>query len=424
MKKVITLILGITSTLSIYSQVWTQLNSGTTHYLLGVSAVTPDLCYISGEAGLILKTIDGGANWNTQTSNTVHDIYSIRFVNPDTGIAVGDNGTILRTINGGTNWTSINQVSQPLRFVYFYNDSVGFISGAGGLMLKTTNSGASWSTLSTGISQQINSIFFVSPTEGYASAFGGKIIKTINGGTSWTQLTSGVSTPLGILQFSNATDAIAIGDGGLILQTQNSGASWTPVSSGTTDVLTGFDFIDSLRGYIVGGNIGANTATILKTSDGGNSWYIYYPPSVSRLARIDFAKASNVGYAIGDDGFILKTVETTGCTIYNTVSISVTDTLVINASITSLNNFPFQNTIKVYPNPTSDQLIIDYGNYNSMNGYTLKITNSLGQTVYTTVVNQQQSSINLSTWTGSGIYFVNIIDPQSNTVEVKKIIVQ
>lgn len=424
MKKIAILILSLTSTLSIYSQVWTQLNSGTTSYLLGATAVTPDLCYVSGEAGLILKTVNGGATWTTLSTNTANDLYSIRFVNGDTGVAVGDNGNIIRTTDGGANWTSINQVSQALRYVYFYKDSIGFISGGSGLILKTTNSGVSWSTLSTGISQQINSVFFISPTEGYASAFGGEIIKTINGGTSWTQLTSGVSTPLGILQFSNATDAIAIGDGGLILQTQNSGASWTPVSSGTTDVLTGFDFIDSLRGYIVGGNTNANTGVILKTTDAGNSWYIYYPPTTSRLARVDFAKMSTTGYAVGNDGVILKTVETTGCTIYNTVSVSSTDTLVINVSMTNLNSFSYDNAIKVYPNPTNDNLIVNYGNYMAMLGYSLTITNMLSQTVYNSAINQQQSTISLASIGNSGVYFLNILDGQSNIVAVKKIVLQ
>ena len=82
------------------------------------------------------------------------------------------------------------------------------------------------------------------------------------------------------------------------------------------------------------------------------------------------------------------------------------------------------NTIKVYPNPASTHITIDYGDYTIMNGYTLQIVNTLGQAMYTTPINQQSSYIDLTTWTGNGLYFVQIIDPQNNVIENSKIIIQ
>jgi hypothetical protein len=32
--------------------------------------------------------------------------------------------------------------------------------------------------------------------------------------------------------------------------------------------------------------------------------------------------------------------------------------------------------------------------------------------------------MNLSTWTGNGIYFVHLVDPQGNTVDIRKIVLQ
>jgi hypothetical protein len=105
--------------------------------------------------------------------------------------------------------------------------------------------------------------------------------------------------------------------------------------------------------------------------------------------------------------------------------ITVTDTLIINANLTGINPVTFQNSIKVYPNPSSTQITIDFGsNYSTMAGYTMRIQNAMGQMVYSTSVTQQQFTSNLSTWTGNGIYFVYLIDAQGNTVDVKKIILQ
>ena len=113
-------------------------------------------------------------------------------------------------------------------------------------------------------------------------------------------------------------------------------------------------------------------------------------------------------------------------TINDTITtlISVTDTLVINTLITGLTPPNNSNTIKVFPNPANSHITIDFGNFASMNGYILKITNSIGQIVFTTPINQQSSYVNLSTWGGNGIYFVQIIDTQNNTIENRKIVLQ
>jgi hypothetical protein len=114
----------------------------------------------------------------------------------------------------------------------------------------------------------------------------------------------------------------------------------------------------------------------------------------------------------------------TNVTVYDTLLTTVTDTLVINATITGLNPPNNLNTIKVFPNPANDHITINYGNFASMSGYTLKITNNLGQVVFTSPINQQSSYIDLSTWSGNGIYFVQIIDTQNNTIENRKIVIQ
>jgi hypothetical protein len=114
----------------------------------------------------------------------------------------------------------------------------------------------------------------------------------------------------------------------------------------------------------------------------------------------------------------------TSVTVYDTLLTTVTDTLVINATLTGLNPPVNQNTLKVFPNPARTHITIDYGNVSLMSGYTLKIVNALGQTVFTAPINQQTSYINLSTWTGNGIYYVQLINPQNNTIENRKIVIQ
>jgi hypothetical protein len=104
--------------------------------------------------------------------------------------------------------------------------------------------------------------------------------------------------------------------------------------------------------------------------------------------------------------------------------VTVTDTLVINTGITGYNPITYLNTLKIWPNPTNDHITIDAGNLATMNGYSIKIEDAQGQQVFQNAVNQQQFYVDITTWGGNGLYFVRIIDPQGNTVDIKKIVLQ
>ena len=115
--------------------------------------------------------------------------------------------------------------------------------------------------------------------------------------------------------------------------------------------------------------------------------------------------------------------------LYNTgicfQTITVTDTLIINANLTGFNPITYQNTIKVYPNPTNDHINIDFGsNYSTLAGYTMRIDNSIAQTVFSTPVNQQNYFVDMNTWTGNGVYFVYLVNGYGQAVDVRKIVVQ
>ena len=105
-------------------------------------------------------------------------------------------------------------------------------------------------------------------------------------------------------------------------------------------------------------------------------------------------------------------------------TITVTDTLLINTNITGFNPVTYQNTIKIWPNPTNDHITIDNGNLANLTGHQIKISNALGQQVFQSAITQQQFYVNMSTWGGNGIYFVNLINAQGVTIETRKIVLQ
>jgi hypothetical protein len=90
---------------------------------------------------------------------------------------------------------------------------------------------------------------------------------------------------------------------------------------------------------------------------------------------------------------------------------------------TGINDIKNAN-IKIYPNPANNKITIDNGDIQKMNGYSIKIINSLGQQVYQGGITQQIVSIDITQGAGNGMYYLQLTDNNGNIVDVKKIVLQ
>jgi hypothetical protein len=105
--------------------------------------------------------------------------------------------------------------------------------------------------------------------------------------------------------------------------------------------------------------------------------------------------------------------------------INVMDTLIINMNLLGSNPVIYQNSIRVYPNPTSQVLNIDCGiNYQGLSMNSIRITNSLGQVLFSNPIDKQFFQLDLLGWTGNGLYLIYILDSQNNIIDVRKILLQ
>lgn len=123
------------------------------------------------------------------------------------------------------------------------------------------------------------------------------------------------------------------------------------------------------------------------------------------------------------DTMHIKVYDTLRINVYDTFKISVTDTLLIPVNFTSMKGIE-TNHVKVYPNPTHSNITIDFDNYTNISGYKVEIYNINGQRVYNSTINQKTVTLNLSSWTGKGVYFIKITDLSGKSTDIKKIILQ
>jgi photosystem II stability/assembly factor-like uncharacterized protein len=106
----------------------------------------------------------------------------------------------------------------------------------------------------------------------------------------WFLQLSGSSATLYDVDFINTTTGWVAGSGGTLLKTSNGGESWNFVSVPNQD-FRGVDFLDANNGYLI-----ANSGKVYKTTDGGLNWTEKVLNSSCVVSKLQFID-NNVGYA-------------------------------------------------------------------------------------------------------------------------------
>ena len=105
-------------------------------------------------------------------------------------------------------------------------------------------------------------------------------------------------------------------------------------------------------------------------------------------------------------------------------SCSTYDTLKIKVKLTTGIKTGQFTSMHVYPNPTSDVLIIEANDINGLKGYTYKIVDLQGKEIYKSLITASKTEIALKSIGPKGIYILHIIDEVGQTIENKKIILE
>lgn len=216
-----------------------------------------------------------------------HD--DVFFINDTVGWAAGGPaGTIRRTGDGGATWTLQFTAGQYLRSIEFIDAQHGYCGSLSGSLFRTVDGGATWTDVAPLISPQPPGICGLSaptPTTIYGVGLWASpayVVKSGDGGLSWTSIDmSAHATALVDVHFTSADTgfvtgtAAPAGNGGVILYTTDGGLTWQPkhLTGVTSDIVWKIQRLDADHWYASVYSEPVNDDTrLLRSTDGGQTW--------------------------------------------------------------------------------------------------------------------------------------------------------
>jgi len=266
------------------------------------------------KTGEILHTNDSGNNWFLQAKLDSMYIEDIYFLNKNVGWISGQYGLVFKTVDGGKNWEK-HKIADDKSWIYslhFFNKKKGIAVGMreetpAAVYLKTSNRGNNWIDMKEMVPRSpYEPVTFLNDQEGYIGGLG-KIIYTDNGGNTWqTQFSDSTSssdckTMIRGLTFVTKKTGWAVGHCGVVLKTED-GKNWKHRGKFTQNRLRSIAFVNESEGYIVGDS-NNEPGVLYHTKDGGKTWKTVLS-NASDLHRIELTEGKI--WLVGDDGTILS----------------------------------------------------------------------------------------------------------------------
>ncbi|MBN8569627.1 MAG: T9SS type A sorting domain-containing protein [Ignavibacteria bacterium] len=294
---------------------WSVQNSGTFENLNDIKFIDINTGWAVGNAGVVLKTTNGGTNWSLVNTGFGNNNYCIQIYSANTFYIGSTSSRYLKTTNAGVNWVSLitdPNTSGYIGSLYFLTDQAGYVSwntaSTNDYLYNTTNAGSNWNF--TGQLVGAGKLYFYNGTNngwmvGIATPFNfnQQNYGYTTDGVNWTYKVIGDAGKLNGVNFITSTLGYTVGNNGKIYKSTNSGLNWVTQTSSVNSTLKGIASKDPSVTWAIGDN-----GVILNTTNGGSNWTSQLSPTTQTLNSIYVPVNSNTGWIAGNQGIILKTV--------------------------------------------------------------------------------------------------------------------
>lgn len=306
-----------------------------------VSFVSETIGYIIGTTYTgwpFFKTTDGGESWFTVPNypdSIMGNLSTVLFLDSLHGFLGG--AALIYTTDGGESWHQANGITTSITKLFFVNDQTGWAVG-GQKIFKTTDGGVNWIEQLNNVIGSFSSVFFVDSLIGWVS--GGRPYKTTNGGTDWIEQTNSTIWNSDDVYFKNLNEGWYAKYSSIspsLYKTTDGGINWLAVNE-VNGARKFYFFPDPVHWLIIG------FSKYYITNNYGNSWIDFTSDAQPGLVSF-FAPNNYLGYAVGNEGLILKYNDTTYIPVELTsLSIKVVDKNVLMnwTTATEINNKGFE----------------------------------------------------------------------------------
>lgn len=246
---------------------WNKMVSNTFYSLRGVTWVNDNKAVAVGSDGIILSYKND--TWLPINTGAYNSLNSVFFTNENVGIAAGFTGSIMRTEDGGDNWNLyIPDSTLVFNDIHFPSEDVGYIVGNKGIIVKTENGGLSWNKISPDtIIFNYNSVLFFNDTIGYIAGDNGQVYYTRDGGKIWNKNLPFVNMRINSIYHTNANSTVAeiivCGENGIMLESQNWG-DWDNITNASFQNLISIKLYNDTSRLAFGGYPYTNSPFILR----------------------------------------------------------------------------------------------------------------------------------------------------------------
>ncbi len=232
---------------------------------------------VVGERGHVLYSDDRGDTWTQVRVPTIATLTGVYFHDKNLGWAVGHDAVILKTIDGGENWERVHfapEEERPLFDVWFSDENNGIAVGAYGFFLTTEDGGKSWaSKMISEDDWHLHQIKQSATGRLYMAAEAGMIYRSDDQGRTWINLPSPYKGSFfGTLPLGGDT-VLLFGLRGNLFRSDDAGETWQKISTSTKAILNSGLRLTDGRIFIVG--LGG---VILVSSDGGLNFTLLQQP--------------------------------------------------------------------------------------------------------------------------------------------------
>jgi photosystem II stability/assembly factor-like uncharacterized protein len=86
---------------------WVLQQTGATADLTAGSSPSTNVCWLVGRGGLVLRTLDGGRQWQRVSFPETVDILAVTASNPLNAAISSADGRRFQTTDGGRTWTTV-----------------------------------------------------------------------------------------------------------------------------------------------------------------------------------------------------------------------------------------------------------------------------------------------------------------------------